>query len=163
MPRTRDVVYGGRSGGSSPPLGTNQNLKTMKFEIRKDARRLKFQTRGGLEVRDWFFVNRPHTTFFPIRAIIVLPNGTTEEHPYTRSGRRYINVESELDLIPIRVKRERAEGLDCMPDLLRAIECVKNKDMSGVRSANKDNDVWTGAQHPYCPEVEIGSSYDRMD
>ena len=100
MPRTRDVVYGGRSGGSSPPLGTNQNLKTMKFEIRKDARRQKFQTRGGLEVRDWFFVNRPHTTFFPIRAIIVLPDGTTEEHPYTRSGRRYINVESELDLIP---------------------------------------------------------------
>ena len=93
----------------------------------------------------------------------MFPNGATEEHPYTRSGRRYINVESELDLIPLKVKRERAEGLDCMPDVLRAIECVKNKDMSGVRSANKVNDVWTGAQQPYCPEVEIGSSYDRMD
>lgn len=29
------------------------------------------------------------------------------------------------------------ERLDTMPDVMRAIECVRNKDLDGVRSANK--------------------------
>jgi hypothetical protein len=33
---------------------------------------------------------------------------------------------------------EKDEKRDCMPDVLKAIRCVKNKDMDGVRSANKE-------------------------
>lgn len=89
----------------------------MAFEIKKptDGRvRQKLQTRDGREVQDWWFISRADRTFFPIRAIIKLSDGTTEEHPYTRGGRRYINVESPLDLVPApreRKKRGRGVGL----------------------------------------------------
>lgn len=35
------------------------------------------------------------------------------------------------------------ERNDVMPDVLRAIECVKNGDMVGVHSANKVGRVWS--------------------
>lgn len=135
----------------------------MAFEIKKptDGRvRQKLQTRDGREVQDWWFINRADKTFFPIRAIIKLSDDTTEEHPYTRGGRRYINVESPLDLVPAPRERERkrVEGLDCMPDMLKAIKCVKNKNMSGVRSANKDNMPYHGLSYADDTPVEIGGA-----
>lgn len=135
----------------------------MAFEITKGESgkmRQKLQTRAGLRVIAWRFVRCPNETFFPIRATIEMPDGTTEEHPYTRSGRRYINVESAIDLVPAvepKEQRER-ERLDCMPDVLRAIECVRNKDMSGVRSANKDNVIWKEPTYGEAQaNIEIGS------
>ena len=140
-----------------PPL----TKTTMAFEIKKptDGRvRQKLQTRDGREVQDWWFISRADRTFFPIRAIIKLSDGTTEEHPYTRGGRRYINVESPLDLVPAPRERKRVEGLDCMPDMLKAIRCVRNKDMSGVRSANKDNVPYHGPSYADDAPVEIGGT-----
>lgn len=105
----------------------------------------KLRTRDGCVVQKWFSVDRPADTFFPIRAVICRSDGTTEEHPYTRSGRRYINVESGLDLIQVSAPKKRgldgSRELDCMPDVLRAIECVRSGNMAGVRSANKVGDA----------------------
>ena len=130
----------------------------MSFVISKSDYRQKFQTRGGLEVRYWSFLNRTNKAEYPIRATIVHPDGTTESISYTRSGQRYIDRESVYDLIPAKVSKERKEKLDCMPDVLRAIRCVRNKDMSGVRSANKDNVSYYGASYADDTPVEIGGT-----
>lgn len=105
-------------------------------------------TRGGHIVLDWFIVENPNETFFPIRALIKLSKRDVELMPYTRSGRRYINVESEYDLMlmgeeePVSASIKKmckdAWPYDCMPEPLRAIEAVKARDMHGVRSANKE-------------------------
>lgn len=101
-------------------------------------------TRGGHMVLDWFIVENPNETFFPIRALIKLSRHDVQQMPYTYSGRRYINTESEFDLMPIdaklphKAKHKESWPYDCMPEPLRAIEAVKARDMHGVRSANKE-------------------------
>lgn len=94
------------------------------------------RTRSGLKVQCWRIQKDMPDTFFPIRAIIVHRDGTTEEIAYNYNGRRYINVESDYDLYvdaPVRKKLP----YDCMPEPLRAIQCVQAQNYSGIRSANK--------------------------
>ena len=99
----------------------------------------KLRTRSGLEVVSWRIQEDTPDSFFPIRATIKLEDGTTTEVPYNRNGRRFINTESEWDLEVVKQKRRELSSnkLDTMPDVMRAIECVRNKDLDGVRSANK--------------------------
>ena len=99
----------------------------------------KLRTRSGLEVVSWRIQEDTPDTFFPIRATIKLKDGETIEVPYNRNGRRFINAESEWDLEVARRRRRDyiTDKLDTMPDVMRAIECVRNKDLDGVRSANK--------------------------
>lgn len=135
----------------------------MAFEIKKGergVRRQKFKTRDGRKVKEWWFVNRPHETFFPIRAVIENADGTTEEHPYNRNGRRYINVQSELDLVPYVEHKPKGhtKGLDTMPDVLKAIRCVRAKDMSGVRSANKIGELYEGATYADVANITVGGT-----
>jgi hypothetical protein len=108
----------------------------------------KLMTRDGHIVLDWFIIDNPNNTFFPFRALVKLNKRDVEAMPYTRSGRRYINVESPWDLVLAGDIRERNKALkpmrkepwpyDCMPEPLRAIVAVKARDMQGVRSANKE-------------------------
>lgn len=99
----------------------------------------KLCTRGGLEVVSWRVQEDTPDTFFPIRATIKLEDGTTTEVSYNRNGRRFINAESEWDLEVTRRRRRDylTDKLDTMPDVMRAIECARRKDLGGVTSANK--------------------------
>lgn len=129
----------------------------MAFEINTNNKGKRLQTRGGLEVRDWKFVTQPHRTIFPIKAIVVRSDGTTEEILYTRSGRRYIDRESEFDLMPLKEwKSKREEGLDCMPNVLKAIRCIRNNDKDGLRAANKNADIYREDKRVYTANIEIG-------
>ena len=122
-------------------------------------------TRGGHIVLDWFAVERAAETFFPYRALIKLSKRDVELMPYTRSGRRYINVESEYDLMlmgeeepvsaSIKKMYKDAWPYDCMPDPIRAIECVKVKDMHGVRSANKEWGMKVEDKTPIVTSISI--------
>lgn len=70
----------------------------------------------------------------------------------TRGGRRYINIASRYDLMIREQKKHKkhkkhkrrtlqmGDRPDVMPDVLRAIECVRKKDFAGVKSANKRSD-----------------------
>ena len=97
------------------------------------------RTRGGLNVIEWWLQEDVPDTFFPIRAIIEMPDGLKAEMPFNRNGRRFINAESEWDLEVTRLRKRAhsTDKLDTMPDVMKAIECVRNKDLDGVRSANK--------------------------
>lgn len=100
----------------------------------------KLRTKGGHKVISWHTVEDVSSTFFPLRAVIEVAKGVTEEHPYTRNGRRYINTESELDLmVATEVKRRRVEPwpYDCMPEPLRAIAYIRAGEISKVCLANK--------------------------
>lgn len=107
-------------------------------ELKPDT---KLRTRGGHKVIRWYTVEDSSWTFFPLRAVIEVAKGVTEEHPYNHNGRRYINTESELDLMVAqrRSKRRRVEPwpYDCMPDPIRAMQCVEERDYKGITSANK--------------------------
>lgn len=87
-------------------------------------------------------------TFFPIRAKVMSSNGEIKVLPYTRGGRRYINITSRYDLVIRRHKKHKRRKLligdrpDVMPDVMRAIECVRKKDFIGVKSANKSSKVY---------------------
>lgn len=101
----------------------------------------KLRTKGGHKVIRWYTVEDVSSTFFPLRAVIEVAKGVTEEHPYNHNGRRYINTESELDLMVAqrRSKRKRVEPwpYDCMPDPLRAIAYIRAGEISKVCLANK--------------------------
>lgn len=101
----------------------------------------KLRTRGGHKVISWHTVEDSSSTFFPLRAVIEVAKGVTEEHPYNHNGRRYINTKSELDLMVAqrRSKRRRVEPwpCDCMPDPMRAIAYIRNGEISKVCLANK--------------------------
>ena len=102
----------------------------------------KLRTKGGHKVIRWYTVEDISSTFFPLRAVIEVAKGVTEEHPYNHNGRRYINTESELDLMvgtrkPKKRKRVEPWPYDCMPEPLRAIQCVKERDYQGITNANK--------------------------
>lgn len=107
------------------------------------------RTRGGLNVIEWWKQEDVPDTFFPIRAKIMFANGEIKVLPYTRGGRRYINITSRYDLVTRKHKkhkeRQRQElgKHDVMPDVLRAIECVRKKDFTGVKSANKSSKCTT--------------------
>lgn len=101
----------------------------------------KLRTKGGHKVIRWYTVEDISSTFFPLRAVIEVAKGVTEEHPYNHNGRRYINTASELDLIVAqrRSKRKRVEPwpYDCMPEPLRAIAYIRAGEISKVCLANK--------------------------
>lgn len=104
------------------------------------------RTRGGLDVLEWWLQEDVPDTFFPIRAKVMFANGEIKVLPYTRGGRRYINITSRYDLVARKHKKHKRRTLqigdrpDVMPDVLRAIECVRKKDFVGVKSANKRSD-----------------------
>lgn len=103
------------------------------------------RTRGGLDVIEWWLQEDVLDTFFPIRAKVMFSNGEIKVLPYTRGGRRYINITSRYDLVTRKHKkhkkrlRQEPGKHDVMPDVLRAIECVRKKDFTGVKSANKSS------------------------
>lgn len=94
---------------------------------------MTFATRDGREVIDWWVVEHPEDTFFPVRAKIRCADGAIEEHQYTRNGRRYINVVSGLDLM-MEMEERRP---DCMPEPLRAIRYIETGRAQWVDGANK--------------------------
>lgn len=102
----------------------------------------KLRTKGGHKVIRWYTVEDISSTFFPLRAVIEVAKGVTEEHPYNHNGRRYINTASELDLIvgtrkPKKRKRVEPWPYDCMPEPLRAIAYIRAGEISKVCLANK--------------------------
>lgn len=101
----------------------------------------KLRTKGDHKVIRWYTVEDISSTFFPLRAVIEVAKGVTEEHPYNHNGRRYINTASELDLVVAqrRSKRKRVEPwpYDCMPEPLRAIAYIRAGEISKVCLANK--------------------------
>ena len=92
-------------------------------------------TRGGHVVAEWHKRRDKHAVLVPIVATIVI-QGVPEEMTFTANGRRYINVESEFDLMIEDVKNR--EKLDCMPDVLGAIRCVREGRYSDIKHHNKD-------------------------
>jgi hypothetical protein len=118
----------------------------------------KLRTRGGHKVISWHTVEDSSSTFFPLRAVIEAAKGVTEEHPYNHNGRRYINTESELDLMVAqrRPKRRRVEPwpYDCMPEPLRAIAYIRAGEIDKVKLANKNYS--TPATKGAITNIEIG-------
>lgn len=118
----------------------------------------KLRTKGGHKVISWHTVEDSSSTFFPLRAVIEVAKGVTEEHPYNHNGRRYINTESELDLMVAqrRSKRRRVEPwpYDCMPDPLSAIAYIRAGEISKVCLANKNYS--TPATKGAITNIEIG-------
>lgn len=110
------------------------------------------RTRGGLDVIEWWLQEDVSDTFFPIRAKVMFSNGEIKVLPYTRGGRRYINIASRYDLM-IREQKKQKKHKKCqrqepgkhdvMPDVMRAIECARKKDFTGVKSANKSSKCTT--------------------
>ena len=128
-------------------------------KLMKGGGKPKLRTRSGLEVVSWRIQEDTPDSFFPIRATIKLPDGTTAEMPFNRNGRRFINTESEWDL---EVARRRRRGyltdkIDTMPEPLKAIQCYKKRDYSGIRSANKIGKVVFPSESVRY-NVEIGSA-----
>lgn len=103
------------------------------------------RTRGGLDVLEWWLQEDTPDSFFPIRAKVMFANGEIKVLSYTRGGRRYINTTSRYDLETRKHKKHKRRTLqigdrpDVMPDVLRAIECVRKKDFTGLKSANKSS------------------------
>lgn len=95
-------------------------------------------TRGGHIVAEWHKRRGKHAELIPIVATIVV-QGVPEEMTFTANGRRYVNVESEFDLMIEEVKNR--EKLDCMPDVLGAIRCVREGRYSLIKYCNKNNMV----------------------
>jgi hypothetical protein len=118
----------------------------------------RLETKSGLPVIDWFVVDRPNETFFPIRALIKTSKDRTELIEYNHNGRRFINVESELDLMVAqrRSKRRRVEPwpYDCMPEPLRAIAYIRAGEIDKVKLANKNYS--TPATKGAITNIEIG-------
>lgn len=108
-------------------------------ELKPDT---KLRTKGGHKVISWYTVENSSSTFFPLRAVIEVAKGVTEEHPYNHNGRRYINTESELDLMVAqrRSKWRRVESwpYDCMPEPLRAIAYIRAGKIYKVKLADKN-------------------------
>lgn len=120
----------------------------------------KLRTRGGHKVIRWYTVEDISSTFFPLRAVIEVAQGVIEEHPYNHNGRRYINTESELDLMvaPQGSKRRRVEPwpYDCMPEPMRAIAYIRSSEMDKVKFANKNKSYSTPATRGAITNIEIG-------
>lgn len=130
-----------------------------------EAGKTPLRTRAGYKVVKWWLQEDIPDTFFPIRAIIEMPDGTTAEMPFNRNGRRFINVASEFDLyaIPPRHKRRTSdEKLDVMPDVWRTIQCVKIGDLDGVTRANKWRKHITSRNEKLVYNYVIGRSDERM-
>ena len=92
-------------------------------------------TRGGHVVAEWHKRRGRHAELIPIVATIVV-HGVPEEMTFTANGRRYINVESEYDLGIEEVRTK--EKHDCMPDVLGAIRCVRERRYGDIKNHNKD-------------------------
>lgn len=129
------------------------------------------RTRGGLDVIEWWLQEDVPDTFFPIRAKVMFSNGEIKVLPYTRGGRRYINITSRYDLVTRKYKkhnkkhkkrlRQEPGKHDVMPDVLRAIECVRKKDFIGVKSANKSS-KYTNDKEVLRYNYIIGSSDEGL-
>lgn len=125
------------------------------------------RTRGGLDVLEWWLQEDVPDTFFPIRAKVMSSNGEIKVLPYTRGGRRYINITSRYDLVIRKHKKHKRRMLqigdrpDVMPDVMRAIECVRKKDFIGVKSANKSS-KYTNDKEVLRYNYIIGSSDEGL-
>lgn len=114
------------------------------LNIERLAHGTKMVTRDGREVVDWHIVDNASETFFSVRARVKSADGKRiEELPYTRGGRRFINVRSEDDILVLESVKERrhraSEVRDTMPNPMKAIEAVRRHDIGAIRRANKDN------------------------
>lgn len=126
------------------------------------------RTRGGLDVIEWWLQEDVPDSFFPVRAKVMFANGEIKVLPYTRGGCRYINITSRYDLEIREHKKHKRRTLqigdrpDVMPDVLRAIECVRKKDLAGVKSANKRSD-YPSLNETIIYNYAIGCSDGGMD
>ena len=122
----------------------------------------KVVTRDGREVLSWEVIEDPKETLWATRVKVKDPADRRRNMTYmvNHNGRRYINVQSDDDiLIEVPIRRHNTGVRDCMPDVMKAIEAAKNGDMAGVRSGNKDSGFFrkTGT----CDNVYIGSNCDE--
>lgn len=119
------------------------------------SKETQLRTRGGLDVIEWWKQEDVPDTFFPVRAKVMFANGEIKVLPYTRGGRRYINIASRYDLMIREHKKQKKQKKhkkcqrqepgkhDVMPDVMRAIACARKKDFTGVKSANKSSKCTT--------------------
>ena len=99
------------------------------------GRRKKLMTRDGRRVIRWRVVD-DGDTLLPIEAVVETDDGY-ETARYTYTGARWLNVESDDDLIVETAKDREVRTRDCMPDVMAAIECARRGYTHGIVAANK--------------------------
>lgn len=107
------------------------------------------QTRDGREVAALKVVKDPTKHLFPIVAEVRVPHTDgIVSYEVNQNGRRYMNTRSADDIVVLSNRRRRGgsdddgRALDCMPEPLKAIEGVRERNMLKVTSANKCEKMW---------------------
>lgn len=103
------------------------------------------QTRDGREVVQIRVVRDPSKHLFPIEVDVRVPHtNSLVTYEVNQNGRRWMNTRSADDVVVVTNRRRRGGSydddgrlLDCMPDAMRAIEGVREHNMSKVSSANR--------------------------
>lgn len=103
------------------------------------------QTRDGREVVQIRVVRDPSKHLFPIEVDVRVPHTDgIATYEVNQNGRRWMNTRSADDVVVLTNRRRRGGSydddgrlLDCMPDAMRAIEGVREHNMSKVSSANR--------------------------
>jgi hypothetical protein len=106
-------------------------------------------TRDGREVAEIRVIRDPSKHLFPIEVDVRVPHTDgIVTYEVNQNGRRYMNTRSADDIVVLSNCRSRGGSdddgrpLDCMPEPLKAIEGVREKNMSKVTSANKCEKMW---------------------
>lgn len=99
------------------------------------------QTRDGREVAEIRVIRDPSKHLFPIEVDVRVPHTDgIVTYEVNQNGRRYINTRSADDVVVLTNRRNSYDDgrmMDCMPDVMMAIEGCREKNMSKVASANR--------------------------
>lgn len=98
----------------------------------------KAVTRDGREVLKWRVISDPKVTLWATEVTVKDPDDKRKRLTYivNHNGRRYANIQSADDiykLLPPKPMPEHGQHPDVMPDVLRAIEAAKNRDIASVK------------------------------
>jgi hypothetical protein len=122
-------------------------VKRFSLELHKPTDVL--QTRDGRDVVQIRVVRDPAKHLFPIEVDVRVPyTDGVVTYEVNQNGRRWMNTRSADDVVVVTNKRrggsydDDGRLLDCMPDAMRAIEGVREGNMSKVTSANKCEKMW---------------------
>lgn len=113
-------------------------MQRFNAEIARQARHMQVVTRGGYEVKGWHVRHEPNSELIPIEATLIV-DGEEQTMTFTANGRRYINVISEYDLLLL--DPAEVHDRDCMPDVMGAIQCVREHRYEDIKRCNKNNMV----------------------
>lgn len=117
-------------------------MERERFTLEKAKKAKRLITRDGRDVESWRVADNPKLSFFCIEVVVRAKRGDEREaYRINQNGRRWLNVISDDDVFIPKGKKNAQKRekwpYDCMPDVMKAIQYIKEGRYAMIATANK--------------------------